>query len=150
MEELARCEEREREQSTRAWEVILPSKPEAAPQRWDRIEPNCQPPGAARLARRKARKWLPEGNAGREAPGSRGIGAHCHLCPGKDYDPSPFPLERKGELMRRGCRNQGMQTPRMKAGIQELRYKSRTVCPYMTVYPGCLMGAMPMPEASHG
>ena len=71
MEEIVRCAERERARSRQAWGVILTAKPEAAPRRWDRLELNLRTPQAALLARREARKSLPEGKTGRDEGGNK-------------------------------------------------------------------------------
>ena len=67
MEEFIRCEEREKERSTQAWEVISTSRPGAALRRRARLEPNQRMPQATLFARREARKGLPEQKTGREA-----------------------------------------------------------------------------------
>jgi hypothetical protein len=97
MEEIARCEERERAQSMQAWGVTLTSKREAAPRKWNRLELNLRPPQAALLARREAGKSLPEEKTGREARGSTRRGTPYYPCSRRDLGRAFFQLERNDD-----------------------------------------------------
>jgi hypothetical protein len=146
MEELVRCEERERARSTQAWGEILTSTPEAAQRRWDRLAQNLRPPQAAFLAHREAQKWSLEKKTGREARGNKPNEAVDDPCRGRD--PRPASIRRiQCDDFATSCTLPDRQTSKMIRRQKRAQDMLAFACPSAPLYQRLRGGATGMPIA---